>query len=480
MGQENNIGLSVKKSDDFSEWYTQVIQKADLIEYTLVSGCYIFRPNSFGIWEKIQEYLNKKFKELNIKNSYFPLLIPESLLKKESSHVKGFNPEVAWVTYSGDTKLAERLAIRPTSESIMYEAYSKWIRSYRDLPLKLNQWCSVVRWEFKTPVPFLRSREFLWQEGHTAHETKEQADKEVFDILEIYKKIYEDLLAIPVLKGRKTEQEKFAGALYTTSVEAFLPNGKAIQAATSHALGQNFAKAFNIEFLDKNQKKQLVWQNSWGITTRTLGILTMFHGDDKGLIMPPKVAHTQVVIVPILFDKTREKIKKQCLKLREELKDFLVEIDFREEYSPGWKFNEWELKGIPLRIEIGPKDLENEQVIFVRRDTGEKSNVKIKKIKSAVEKNLEDIHENLLNKGKEFLKKNTIEVNKFEEIIRFVNEKKLVKSFWCQEEECENKIKQKIDCAKIINIPLDQPKEIKNCAICNKKGKELVYIARSY
>ena len=477
---EKDIGLTVKKDSNFSEWYTQVIQKADLIEYTLVSGCYVFKPNSFSIWEKIQEYLNKKFKELNVKNAYFPLFIPESLLKKESSHVKGFTPEVAWVTHSGETKLSEKLAVRPTSESIMYESYSKWIRSYRDLPLKLNQWTSAVRWEFKTPVPFLRSREFLWQEGHTAYATKEEADKEVFEILDIYKKVYEELLAIPVIKGKKTEQEKFAGAAYTTSVETFLPNGKAIQAATSHSLGQNFAKAFKIEFLDKNQKKQLVWQNSWGFTTRSLGILTIMHGDDKGFIMPPKVAHTQVIIVPILFDKTKEKVIKQCLNLKEELKDFLVEIDDREAYSPGWKFNEHELKGIPLRIELGPRDLENEQVILVRRDTLEKSTIKIKKIKESVEKTLENIHDNLLKKAKDFLKKNTIEVSKFEEIVKSVNDKKLVQAFWCQKNECEDKIKEKIEGAKIINAPLDQPKTIKNCAVCNKKGIELVNIAKSY
>ena len=477
---EKDIGLTVKKDSNFSEWYTQVIQKADLIEYTLVSGCYVFKPNSFSIWEKIQEYLNKKFKELNVKNAYFPLFIPESLLKKESSHVKGFTPEVAWVTHSGETKLSEKLAVRPTSESIMYESYSKWIRSYRDLPLKLNQWTSAVRWEFKTPVPFLRSREFLWQEGHTAYATKEEADKEVFEILDIYKKVYEELLAIPVIKGKKTEQEKFAGAAYTTSVETFLPNGKAIQAATSHSLGQNFAKAFKIEFLDKNQKKQLVWQNSWGFTTRSLGILTIVHGDDRGFIMPPKVAHTQVIIVPILFDKTKEKVIKQCLNLKEELKDFLVEIDDREAYSPGWKFNEHELKGIPLRIELGPRDLENEQVILVRRDTLEKSTIKIKKIKESVEKTLENIHDNLLKKAKDFLKKNTIEVSKFEEIVKSVNDKKLVQAFWCQKNECEDKIKEKIEGAKIINVPLDQPKTTKNCAVCNKKGIELVNIAKSY
>lgn len=481
MQKEKQIGITAKKSENFSEWYTQIIQKADLIEYSPVSGCYIFKPNSFSLWEKIQNYLNKKFRDLGVKNTYFPLLIPESLLKKESSHVEGFTPEVFWVTQTGDTKLSEKLAIRPTSESIMYDSYSKWIRSYRDLPLKLNQWCNVIRAEFKTPVPFLRSREFLWQEGHTVYSTKEEADKEVLEILNLYEKIYEELLAVPVIKGKKTEKEKFAGALYTTSIEAFLPNGKSIQAATSHALGQNFAKAFKIEFLDKNSKKQFVWQNSWGISTRSLGILTMMHSDDKGFVMPPKIAHTQIVVIPILFDdKSKNKIKKVCEKIKNELKDFLLEIDSREEYTPGWKFNEYELKGIPLRIEIGPRDIQKSQVIFVRRDTGEKIIVKLKDIKKKSEKILDDIQNNLLSKSKDFMKKNTVETNNFNELEKALNNKKLVKSFWCEKQECEEKIREKIESSKILNIPFEQPKAMQNCVVCNKKGEKLVYIAKSY
>ncbi len=480
MKKEKQVGLTAKKADNFSEWYTQVIQKADLIEYSPVSGCYIFKPNSYSIWEKIQESLNKDFKKLGVKNAYFPLFIPESLLKKEASHVEGFNPEVAWVTHAGDSKLNEKLAIRPTSESIMYDAYSKWIRSYRDLPLKLNQWCSVVRWEFKTPLPFLRSREFLWQEGHTAHATKEEADKEVMQILNLYEKVYEDLLAIPVIKGQKTEKEKFAGALYTTSIEAFLPNGKAIQAATSHALGQNFAKAFSIEFLDKSSKKQFVWQNSWGITTRSLGILTMMHSDDKGFIMPPKIAHTQIVIIPILFDKGKEKIVKQCEKIKKELSDFSVELDLREEYTPGWKFNEYELKGIPLRIELGPRDLEKKQAVLVRRDTGEKIIVKIKEIKKKAENLFGEIQNNLFKKAKDFMQKNTVETKNISELEKALNNKKLAKAFWCEKQECEEKIRQKIETSKILNISFNQPKSMQNCVVCSKKGQKLIYIAKSY
>ena len=480
MEKEKSIGLTVKKSENFSEWYTQVIQKADLIDYSAVSGCYILRPNSFALWEKIQESLNKKFKEFGIKNAYFPLFIPERLLKKEASHIEGFSPEVAWVTKAGNTDLNEKLAIRPTSESIMYDSYSKWIRSYRDLPLKINQWVNVCRWEFKTPIPFLRSREFLWQEGHTAYATKQEADKEVLYILNLYAETYENLLAVPVIKGKKTEKEKFAGALYTTSIETFLPNGKAIQAATSHALGQNFAKAFNIEFLDQNSKKQFVWQNSWGITTRSIGILTMMHSDDKGIVIPPKIASTQIMIIPILFEDTKEKIKKQCEKIKKDLPEFSVEVDFREEYTPGWKFNEYELKGIPLRIELGPKDLKKNQAVLVRRDTGEKIIVKIKEIKKKTGKILDDIQNNLLSKAKEFMKKNTVEANTFNELENALNSKKLVKAFWCQNQVCEDKIREKIESAKIINVPFDQPKSIKNCVVCAKKGLELVYIAKSY
>ncbi|MEK6937049.1 MAG: proline--tRNA ligase [Nanoarchaeota archaeon] len=480
MEKEKQVGLTAKKEENFSEWYTQVIQKADLIEYTLVSGCYVFKPNSYSIWEKVQNYLNKHFKELGVKNAYFPLFIPESVLKKEASHIEGFNPEVAWVTQAGNTKLSEKLAIRPTSESIMYDAYSKWIRSYRDLPLKLNQWANIVRWEFKTPLPFLRSREFLWQEGHTVYATKEEADKEVKQILDLYEKVYEELFAIPVLKGQKTEKEKFAGALYTTSIEVFLPNGKAIQAATSHALGQNFAKAFNIEFLDKNSKKQFAWQNSWGLTTRSLGILTIMHSDNKGFVMPPKVAHTQVVIIPILFDKEKEKIIKQCEKIKKDLSNFSVELDLRESYSPGWKFNEHELKGIPLRIELGPKDLEKNQAVLVRRDTGEKIIVKLKDVKKKAENLLDDIQNNLLNKAKDFMEKNTVETSNLNDLEKALNNKKLAKAFWCENQECENKIRQKIETSKILNVPFDQPKSMKNCLICNKKAQKLVYIAKSY
>src|SRR3989344_2683209 len=351
-------GITSEK-DDFSDWYTQILQKAELIEYTDVSGSYILRPSSYFIWEQIKDYFDKLIKEDGVKNVYFPLLIPKSNLMKEQEHIKGFTPEVAWVTKSGNTVLKEPLAIRPTSETIFYPAYSKWIRSWRDLPLRLNQWANIVRWEFKNPVPFIRSREFLWQEGHSAFETKQEAEEEVKKIQDFYEKTYKEILAIPVIKGKKTDKEKFAGADYTLTIETFLPSGKSAQSATSHLLGQNFAKAFNITYLDKSEKKQYVWQTSWGISTRSIGIAIMMHSDNKGLVLSPKVSETQVIIIPI-FDKENKKeistkVKEMEAKLKKE--NIRVKVDDSDS-KPGFKFNEWEMKGIPLRIEIGPKDLQ--------------------------------------------------------------------------------------------------------------------------
>lgn len=356
----SDTGITVRKNEDFSEWYTQVVLKSGLADYAPVKGCMIFREHSYAIWEKIQEIFNKKIKETGHRNVYFPLFIPESFLKKEAEHFQGFVPQVAWVTMGGNSPLEEKLAIRPTSETIMYATYAKWIRSWRDLPIKLNQWCSVVRWETKATKLFLRTREFLWQEGHTAHATKEEADREVMEILNAYKDVIETYLAIPVLVGKKTEMEKFAGALYTTALEAMMPDGKALQMGTSHQLGQHFSKVFDIKFLDKDEKEQYVWQTSWGFTTRVIGAVVMVHGDDKGLVLPPKVAPVQVVIVPIPYKGAETgaimtKAKEILEKLQK--KDIAVVLDDRQEYTPGWKFNQWELKGVPIRIEIGPRDL---------------------------------------------------------------------------------------------------------------------------
>jgi len=479
--KETEAGITAKKKENFSEWYTQVIQKAEMADYTDVSGCIVFRPRAYAIWEKVQAWFDKEIKKLGIVNAYFPLFIPKRLLEKEAEHVEGFTPEVAWVTQAGETKLNEWLAIRPTSETIMYESYKKWIRSYRDLPLRLNQWCNVVRWEFKNPVPFIRTREFLWQEGHTAFADKKEAEKEVMDILKLYKKVYEELYAVPVLIGKKSQKEKFAGAEYTTSIETFVPNGKAVQAATSHFLGQNFSKAFDISFLDEKEQKKYAYQNSWGMTTRTIGIMIMIHGDNKGLIIPPRVAPVHAIIVPILFEKNKEKTINAAKKLHKQLQkeNFATEIDLREGYTSGWKFNEWEMKGIPIRIEIGPKDLQNKQAVLVRRDTGEKQAVKLEQIEKKIPKLLEEIQQNLFDKAQKFLKENTKQANNWLEFDKAVKEKKLIYAPWCNATKCEEEIKDKTG-VKVLNIPFKFIKPKGKCVNCNNQAKVMTYFARSY
>lgn len=487
-GVENNskkseLGITVSKTKNFGEWYAQVIQKAGLIEYSPVSGCMVIRPYAYSIWETVQEFLGKEIKRMGVENAYFPLFIPESLLRKEQEHVKGFNPEVAWVTQHGNTAFEEKLAIRPTSETIMYDSYRKWIRSYKDLPLRLNQWCNIVRWEFKHPVPFLRTREFLWQEGHTAFATRREAEKEVIDILNLYARVYEELYAIPVLKGRKTESEKFAGAVYTDSVEILMPNGKAIQGATSHFLGQNFSKAFDISFLDKQGNKQYVYQNSWGFSTRSIGIMIAVHGDDKGLVIPPRIAPIHIVIIPIIFSNkptVNEKIMRLAKSIKKELKTLRVELDDRADYSPGFKFNYWELRGVPLRIEIGPKDLEKKQVVLVRRDTGVKEAVPIDSLVVKVIKTLGEIQDNLYNKAKQFLEKSIVKVKSRTEFRKAMKNGKTVLAPWCNSAECESDVKDKTG-AKSLNIPFNQPGVKGKCFWgCGRKAEKMVYFAKSY
>lgn len=478
--KEHESGITVKKSENFSEWYTQVIQKAELAEYTRVSGCMVFRPRSYEIWEQIQIFFDNKIKKLGIKNAYFPLLIPEKLLMKEAEHVEGFAPEVAWVTHAGETKLNEKLAIRPTSETVMYDTYKDWIKSHRDLPLKLNQWCNIVRWEFKDPMPFIRGREILWQEGHTAFATKQEAEDEVIQILDFYEDIYRDLLALPILKGIKSEKEKFAGAEYTTSVEAFFLSGKAVQAGTSHLLGQNFAKAFNITFMDENEKKQHVWQNSWGLSMRAIGVMIGVHGDDKGLVLPPKAAYNKVVIIPILFKKGKEEVMKAANELEKELSSFNPILDEREGYSAGWKFHDWELKGMPIRIEIGPKDIEKKQAVVVRRDTNEKEFVKLSKLKSRVKELLDDIQNNLFKKAKEFLDSRIVESDNFDSLKKEIKQGNLVLAPWCGEVECEEHIKDKTGGAKSINIPFGQGVIDTKCVHCDNPAKYKAYFGKSY
>jgi len=475
------LGLFVKKSENFGKWYLEVVKKAQMADQSPIEGCMIFTPYSYAIWEKIQSYLDRRIKETGHSNVYFPLFIPESFLKKEAEHFSGFTPEVAWVTEGGSTKLNERLAIRPTSETIMYYTFSKWIRSHRDLPLLLNQWCNIVRWETKAAKPFLRTREFLWQEGHTAHATKEEADEEVIKMLNIYKEVVETQLAIPLIAGVKTESEKFKGALYTDTIEAMMPDGKALQMGTSHNLGQNFSKPFKISFLDKNKKKEYVWQTSWGLSTRTIGALIMVHGDDKGLIMPPRVAPHQAVIVPIYNDDTKKEVFEKCNNIKKDLEKENVRVlfDERDQYTPGFKFNEWELKGVPIRVEIGPIDIKNKQITLVRRDKKEKIVVKETEIDS-IRKLLDDIQKDLFEKAKKFFNDHIFTVKDFKEFKKIIeDEKGFIRACWCGSEICEKKIKDETT-ATIRCIPFEKEKVFSKCVFCGKEAKEVVYFAKSY
>lgn len=469
------------KEKNFSQWYVDVVRKAELADYTTIKGCMVIRPYGYGLWENMQAGLDRRIKETGHKNAYFPLFIPESLLKKEAEHVEGFAPELAWVTHGGNQKLDERLAVRPTSEAIICSLYSKWVRSWRDLPILINQWVNIVRWEKVTRL-FLRTTEFLWQEGHTAHKSKQEAEEETLKILyQVYQDYIEKDLAIPVIVGRKTEKEKFAGALHTYTLEALMSDGKMLQAGTSHNLGQNFAKAFNIKFLDEDQQEKYVWQTSWGTTTRLVGALVMVHGDERGLKLPPKVAPIQAIIVPIMFDKSKkevlEKAENICAILK---KNFRVEVDNRDGYTPGWKFNEWEMRGVPLRLEIGPKDMAKGQVMIARRDTGEKMAVNEEMLVETVNKLLNSIQENLFAQAKKFLEENireTSDYNEFKTIIE--NQKGLIKTYWCENKDCEDKIKEETKTS-IRCIPFEQEKASGKCIYCGKESSTLVYFARAY
>uniref|UniRef100_UPI0037E9A7BF bifunctional glutamate/proline--tRNA ligase isoform X2 n=1 Tax=Semicossyphus pulcher TaxID=241346 RepID=UPI0037E9A7BF len=450
--KQTRLGLEAKKEENLADWYSQVITKAEMIEYYDVSGCYVLRPWSFSIWESIKEFFDREIKKLGVENCYFPMFVSQAALEKEKSHIEDFAPEVAWVTRSGKTELAEPIAVRPTSETVMYPAYAKWVQSHRDLPIKLNQWCNVVRWEFKHPQPFLRTREFLWQEGHTAFATKEEAAEEVLQILDLYARVYEELMAIPVVKGRKTEKEKFAGGDYTTTVEAFISaSGRAIQGATSHHLGQNFSKMFEIMFEDPKRpgEKQLAFQNSWGLTTRTIGVLTMVHGDNMGLVLPPRVACLQVVIIPCgitatLPEQEKEALLAQCSKYQSQLMaaDVRVKTDLRDNYSPGWKFNHWELKGVPIRLEVGPKDMQQRQCVAVRRDTGAKMTIPEAEVEKQLVAMLEDIQNCLFKKASDDLKGNMVAVDTMEQFQKELDQGKIVQIPFCGGIECEDWIKK--------------------------------------
>ncbi|SHH99756.1 prolyl-tRNA synthetase [Clostridium collagenovorans DSM 3089] len=462
---------------DFAKWYTDIVKKAELVDYSSVKGCMIIRPYGYAIWENIQKYLDAKFKETGHENVYMPMFIPESLLEKEKSHVEGFAPEVAWVTHGGSEELTERLCVRPTSETLFCEHYARIVQSYKDLPKLYNQWCSVVRWE-KTTRPFLRTTEFLWQEGHTIHATAEEAEAETVKMLNVYADFCENVLAMPVVKGRKTEKEKFAGGVRTYTIESLMHDGKALQSGTSHNLGDNFAKAFGIQYSDKDQKKQYVHETSWGVTTRLIGAIIMVHGDDEGLALPPRIAPIQTVIIPIAQHK--EGVLEKAEELRERIaKVARVKVDSTDK-MPGWKFSEYEMKGVPVRLEVGPKDIENNQVVLVRRDTREKEVVSMDDLEVRIPQLLEEIQTAMFERAKAHRDENTFvatNLDEFKEIAE--NKPGFIKAMWCGDLECEEKIKEVAGTSSRC-MPFEQEEVSDVCVCCGKPAKSLVYWGKAY
>ncbi len=468
-----------KKAANMSEWYTAVALKAELADYSPVRGFMAIRPYGYALWEAIQSWLDRRFKDTGHMSAYFPLLVPESLLQKEAEHVEGFAPQVAWVTHGGDEELAERLAVRPTSEAIILPMYAKWIQSYRDLPLLLLQWNSVVRWEKSTRL-FLRTTEFLWHEGHTAHRTADDADAECRLILGIYRQLLEEVLAIPVLVGTKPPSERFAGADNTYTLEALMPDGQAIQAGTSHFLGQNFAKAFNVKFLDSDNQEKFIWSTSWAVSTRLIGTLIMAHGDDRGLVLPPKMAPYEVVIVPIL-GKDDATVIAAAQGLAETLRTrFRVKLDDRDAYTPGWKFNEWELRGVPVRVEIGPRDIARGQVVLVRRTGKTKDTVALHAATEAIATALNEIQQELYDRGKIFLDSHTSTAATLDDAVRDLQARQgFVKVGWCESQECEDTLRDKTGASPRV-IPLDERPSAEACVVCGKPAKVWMYWARAY
>lgn len=462
--------------EDFAQWYTDVVKKAELVSYSSVRGCMIIRPYGYAIWENIQKEMDSRFKETGVENVYMPMFIPESLLQKEKDHVEGFAPEVAWVTHGGQEKLQERLCVRPTSETLFCDHYSEVIQSYRDLPKLYNQWCSVVRWE-KTTRPFLRSTEFLWQEGHTAHATAEEAEERTIQMLNVYADFCEKVLAIPMIKGQKTEKEKFAGAHQTYTIEALMHDGKALQSGTSHNFGDGFARAFDIQYTDKNNNLQYVHQTSWGVSTRIIGAIIMVHGDNSGLVLPPRIAPTQVMIIPIAQHK--EGVLDKAYELKDTLKSFRVKVDDSDK-SPGWKFSEQEMRGIPIRIEIGPRDIEANQAIIARRDTGEKITVSLDNIEEEVNNILEKMQVDMLEKARNHRDANTSTVTSYDEFKDVIENKQgFVKAMWCGDLACEEKIKEDTGATSRC-IPFEQEQIADTCVCCGKEAKHMVYWGKAY
>jgi len=478
---KQDVGITVSKKDDFSEWYTQVVLKAKLADYAPVKGLIVLRPDGYSIWESLRSTFDKKFARNGIRNGFLPILIPESLLGKEQKHFAGFNPEVFWVTHSGTNEIGDRLALRPTSETLAYTLYSKWIQSWRDLPLKINFWNTALRAEIKATKPFLRTSEFLWQEGHTVHSTKDEAEKEVIKILDIYKNTVEEELAIPVTTGKKSEKEKFVGAVYTTTMESIMPDGKALQMGTSHFLGQNFSKPFEVKFADKDNVEHFAWQTSWGVSWRLIGAMIMAHGDDKGLVLPPKVAPMQIVIVPIYRNEEGKNSvlpKVEEIQNKLELNNIRIHVDDREGLSPGYKFNDWELKGVPLRIEIGPKDIKNQKIVVAKRYNLEKIDLSFEEIEK-IPLILDEIQMEMLKKAKEQAQNNTLEIADYLEFKSKIEKGGFFNSPWCGKLECEEKIKEETG-AEIRVIPFNSEDNTKECIYCKEPSTSIPIFARGY
>ena len=477
MAKDKKLVEAITSMDeDFAQWYTDVVKKAELCDYASVKGCMVIKPAGYAIWENIQHELDRRFKETGVQNVYMPLFIPESLLEKEKDHVEGFAPEVAWVTHGGLEPLQERLCVRPTSETLFCDFYAKDIHSYRDLPKVYNQWCSVVRWE-KTTRPFLRSREFLWQEGHTAHATAEEAEARTIQMLNLYADFCEQVLAIPVIRGQKTDKEKFAGAEATYTIESLMHDGKALQSGTSHNFGDGFAKAFGIQYAAKDNTLQYVHQTSWGMTTRMIGAIIMVHGDNNGLVLPPRIAPTQVVIVPI--QQQKEGVLDKAFELRDVLSNFRVKVDDSDK-SPGWKFSESEMRGIPVRVEIGPRDIENNEAVLVRRDTHEKITVSLDEIEAKVSELLDTIQSDMLERARAHRDSHTYVATTYDEFVKTINEKPgFVKAMWCGDQACEDKIKEDTTATSRC-MPFKQDHIADTCVCCGKPAKALVYWGKAY
>ena len=476
MADKKLVEAITSMEEDFAQWYTDVVKKAELIDYTSVKGCMVIRPAGYAIWELIQKQLDDMFKETGVQNAYLPMFIPESLLQKEKDHVEGFAPEVAWVTHGGQQELQERLCVRPTSETLFCDYYKNVIQSYRDLPQVLNQWCSVVRWEKETR-PFLRSREFLWQEGHTAHATAEEAEERTLQMLNVYAEFLENVLAIPVIKGQKTEKERFAGAVATYTVEALMHDGKALQSGTSHNFGDGFAKAFGIQFTDKDNTLKHVHQTSWGMTTRLIGAVIMVHGDNSGLVLPPRIAPVQVVIVPI--QQRKEGVLEKAAELKGMLKDYRVKVDDSDK-SPGWKFSEQEMRGIPLHVEVGPKDIEAGKCVICRRDTREKIEVTFEKLEETVRELLQKMQVEMLERARTHRDAHTYVAKDYNEFKQDFTEKAgFVKAMWCGCQECEDKIKEELSVTSRC-MPFEQEQLSDVCVCCGRPAKKMVYWGKAY